>query len=334
MPVAPAVCRAMKHHGAHFKKIGEHYKRVIRRHTGGRVDQTVRAGRLGGPVAADRCPEQGKLKGVQAHKGRREAMARRFTNECAADLRQAWAMRASSRAYRTRRREERRKAEKRDHDAIERNWTLHCRRRLRARVFGYQGLGAVSSSHRLKCASVSGRRRWVRRSNTPEIMDRELWVKSGHRDSAKTVPATRRTTAPLAIKPMSERVTYRVQAGAARSRGAAAAPGRVGKVLGTSLPARCTGYAGCARFHQDRCAYFLFLRTRSLGAVKVTEIQSEVVLPRFRLRQVRIKFSDGRRSGWARTRSGTRTRRRCARGRRRPDRNTVEPRRRGVFLRT
>ena len=100
----------------HFKQIGEHYKaEIIARDSGGRADQPLRAGRLGGPVPRAARAEHRQAQGVQAHEGGRRLLARRFAQrDAAADLWHRLANEKQLKEYLTRLEE----AEKRDHRRI------------------------------------------------------------------------------------------------------------------------------------------------------------------------------------------------------------------------
>ena len=85
---------------AHFKKIGEHYKaEIIAAIPRGRVDQPVRAGRLGGSVPRSACAQHRQAQGVQADEGGRAPIgaAIRATKCCSGSTARPGPMRSSSR---------------------------------------------------------------------------------------------------------------------------------------------------------------------------------------------------------------------------------------------
>jgi threonyl-tRNA synthetase len=276
----------------HFKKIGEHYKAEII----GSIPADQSISLYGQGDWEDLCrgphvPSTGKLKAFKLMKvagaywrgdSRNEMLQRIYGT--------AWANEKQLKEYLTRLEE----AEKRDHRKIGRELDLfHLQEEAPGAVFWHPKGWALFQ----QLISYMRERQFAAgflEVNTPEIMDRELWVKSGHIESFgdnmfMTQTPDERT---FAIKPMNCPGHIQVFKQGLRSyRELPLRLAEFGKVHRYEPSGALHGLMRVRAFTQDDAHVFCTPDQLTSEAVKITELILSIYRD-FGFDDVRIKFSD------------------------------------------
>ena len=277
---------------AHFKKIGEHYKAEII----GAIPAGESISLYGQGAWEDLCrgphvPSTGKLKAFKLMKvagaywrgdSRNEMLQRIYGT--------AWANEKQLKEYLTRLEE----AEKRDHRRIGKELDLfHLQEEAPGAVFwhpkGWALFQQLIAYMRERQAAAG-----FQEVNTPEVMDRELWVKSGHIETFgenmyMTTTPDERT---FAIKPMNCPGHIQVFKQGLRSyRELPLRFAEFGKVHRYEPSGALHGLMRVRAFTQDDAHIFCTPDQITDEAVKVTELILSIYRD-FGFDDVRIKFSD------------------------------------------
>src|ERR1700731_4815456 len=277
---------------AHFKKIGEHYKAEII----AAIPQGESISLYGQGAWEDLCrgphvPSTGKLKAFKLMKvagaywrgdSRNEMLQRIYGT--------AWANEKQLKEYLTRLEE----AEKRDHRRIGRELDLfHLQEEAPGAVF-WHPKGWVLFQQLIAYMRERQAHAGYQEVNTPEIMDRELWVKSGHIETFGenmflTQTPDDRT---FAIKPMNCPGHIQVFKQGLRSyRELPLRLAEFGKVHRYEPSGALHGLMRVRAFTQDDAHIFCTPDQITTEAVKVTELILSIYRD-FGFDDVRIKFSD------------------------------------------
>jgi threonyl-tRNA synthetase len=277
---------------AHFKKIGEHYKaEIIGAIPAGESISLYGQGDWEDLCRGPHVPSTGKLKAFKLMKvagaywrgdSRNEMLQRIYGT--------AWATTAQLKDYLTRLEE----AEKRDHRRIGKELDLfHLQEEAPGAVFWHPKGWALFQQ---LIAYMRGRQTAAgfQEVNTPEVMDRELWVKSGHIETFgenmyMTQTPDERT---FAIKPMN--CPGHVQVFKQGLRSYRELPLRLaefGKVHRYEPSGALHGLMRVRAFTQDDAHIFCTPDQITPEAVKVTELILSIYRD-FGFDDVRIKFSD------------------------------------------
>ena len=277
---------------AHFKKIGEHYKaEIIGAIPAGESISLYGQGDWEDLCRGPHVPSTGKLKAFKLMKvagaywrgdSRNEMLQRIYGT--------AWATTAQLKEYLTRLEE----AEKRDHRRIGKELDLfHLQEEAPGAVFWHPKGWALFQQ---LIAYMRGRQTAAgfQEVNTPEVMDRELWVKSGHIETFgenmyMTQTPDERT---FAIKPMN--CPGHVQVFKQGLRSYRELPLRLaefGKVHRYEPSGALHGLMRVRAFTQDDAHIFCTPDQITPEAVKVTELILSIYRD-FGFDDVRIKFSD------------------------------------------
>jgi threonyl-tRNA synthetase len=276
----------------HFKRIGEHYKaEIIAAIPAGEQISLYGQGDWEDLCRGPHVPSTGKLKAFKLMKvagaywrgdSRNEMLQRIYGT--------AWATTAQLKEYLTRLEE----AEKRDHRRIGKELDLfHLQEEAPGAVFWhpkgwslFQQLIAYMRQRQTEGGYVE--------VNTPEIMDRELWVKSGHvanfgENMFMTQTPDERT---FAIKPMNCPGHIQVFKHGLRSyRELPLRLAEFGKVHRYEPSGALHGLMRVRAFTQDDAHIFCTNEQITAEAVKVTELILSIYRD-FGFNDVRIKFSD------------------------------------------
>jgi threonyl-tRNA synthetase len=276
----------------HFKRIGEHYKaEIIAAIPAGEQISLYGQGDWEDLCRGPHVPSTGKLKAFKLMKvagaywrgdSRNEMLQRIYGT--------AWATTAQLKEYLTRLEE----AEKRDHRRIGKELDLfHLQEEAPGAVFWhpkgwslFQQLIAYMRQRQTEGGYVE--------VNTPEIMDRELWVKSGHvanfgENMFMTQTPDERT---FAIKPMNCPGHIQVFKHGLRSyRELPLRLAEFGKVHRYEPSGALHGLMRVRAFTQDDAHIFCTNAQITAEAVKVTELILSIYRD-FGFNDVRIKFSD------------------------------------------
>src|SRR5579863_941259 len=277
---------------AHFKKIGEHYKaEIIGAIPAGEPISLYGQGDWEDLCRGPHVPSTGKLKAFKLMKvagaywrgdSRNEMLQRIYGT--------AWATTAQLKEYLTRLEE----AEKRDHRRIGKELDLfHLQEEAPGAVFWHPKGWALFQQ---LIAYMRGRQTAAgfQEVNTPEIMDRELWVQSGHvanfgENMFMTKTPDERT---FAIKPMNCPGHIQVFKQGLRSyRELPLRLAEFGKVHRYEPSGALHGLMRVRAFTQDDAHIFCTTGQITEEAVKVTELILSIYRD-FGFNEVRIKFSD------------------------------------------
>ena len=277
---------------AHFKKIGEHYKaEIIGAIPAGESISLYGQGDWEDLCRGPHVPSTGKLKAFKLMKvagaywrgdSRNEMLQRIYGT--------AWANEKQLKEYLTRLEE----AEKRDHRRIGRELDLfHLQEEAPGAVFwhpkGWALFQQLIAYMRERQAAAG-----FQEVNTPEVMDRELWVKSGHIETFgenmyMTTTPDERT---FAIKPMNCPGHIQVFKQGLRSyRELPLRLAEFGKVHRYEPSGALHGLMRVRAFTQDDAHIFCTPDQITDEAVKVTELILSIYRD-FGFDDVRIKFSD------------------------------------------
>jgi threonyl-tRNA synthetase len=277
---------------AHFKKIGEHYKaEIIGAIPAGESISLYGQGDWEDLCRGPHVPSTGKLKAFKLMKvagaywrgdSRNEMLQRIYGT--------AWANEKQLKEYLTRLEE----AEKRDHRRIGRELDLfHLQEEAPGAVFwhpkGWALFQQLIAYMRERQAAAG-----FQEVNTPEVMDRELWVKSGHIETFgenmyMTTTPDERT---FAIKPMNCPGHIQVFKQGLRSyRELPLRFAEFGKVHRYEPSGALHGLMRVRAFTQDDAHIFCTPDQITDEAVKVTELILSIYRD-FGFDDVRIKFSD------------------------------------------
>jgi len=277
---------------AHFKKIGEHYKaEIIGAIPAGESISLYGKGDWEDLCRGPHVPSTGKLKAFKLMKvagaywrgdSRNEMLQRIYGT--------AWANEKQLKEYLTRLDE----AEKRDHRRIGRELDLfHLQEEAPGAVFwhpkGWALFQQLIAYMRERQAAAG-----FQEVNTPEVMDRELWVKSGHIETFgenmyMTTTPDERT---FAIKPMNCPGHIQVFKQGLRSyRELPLRLAEFGKVHRYEPSGALHGLMRVRAFTQDDAHIFCTPDQITDEAVKVTELILSIYRD-FGFDDVRIKFSD------------------------------------------
>jgi threonyl-tRNA synthetase len=277
---------------AHFKKIGEHYKaEIIGAIPAGESISLYGQGDWEDLCRGPHVPSTGKLKAFKLMKvagaywrgdSRNEMLQRIYGT--------AWATSAQLKEYLTRLEE----AEKRDHRRIGRELDLfHLQEEAPGAVFWHPKGWALFQqlvAYMRERQTAAG----FQEVNTPEVMDRELWVKSGHIETFGenmylTQTPDDRT---FAIKPMNCPGHIQVFRQGLRSyRELPLRLAEFGKVHRYEPSGALHGLMRVRAFTQDDAHVFCTPDQITAEAVKVTELILSIYRD-FGFNDVRIKFSD------------------------------------------
>jgi threonyl-tRNA synthetase len=277
---------------AHFKKIGEHYKaEIIAAIPAGESISLYGQGDWEDLCRGPHVPSTGKLKAFKLMKvagaywrgdSRNEMLQRIYGT--------AWATSAQLKEYLTRLEE----AEKRDHRRIGRELDLfHLQEEAPGAVFWHPKGWALFQqlvAYMRERQTAAG----FQEVNTPEVMDRELWVKSGHIETFGenmylTQTPDDRT---FAIKPMNCPGHIQVFRQGLRSyRELPLRLAEFGKVHRYEPSGALHGLMRVRAFTQDDAHVFCTPDQITAEAVKVTELILSIYRD-FGFNDVRIKFSD------------------------------------------
>jgi threonyl-tRNA synthetase len=277
---------------AHFKKIGEHYKaEIIGAIPAGESISLYGQGDWEDLCRGPHVPSTGKLKAFKLMKvagaywrgdSRNEMLQRIYGT--------AWANEKQLKEYLTRLDE----AEKRDHRRIGKELDLfHLQEEAPGAVFwhpkGWALFQQLIAYMRERQAAAG-----FLEVNTPEVMDRELWVKSGHIETFgenmyMTTTPDERT---FAIKPMNCPGHIQVFKQGLRSyRELPLRLAEFGKVHRYEPSGALHGLMRVRAFTQDDAHIFCTPEQITAEAVKVTELILSIYRD-FGFDDVRIKFSD------------------------------------------
>jgi threonyl-tRNA synthetase len=277
---------------AHFKKMGEHYKaEIIGAIPAGESISLYGQGDWEDLCRGPHVPSTGKLKAFKLMKvagaywrgdSRNEMLQRIYGT--------AWANEKQLKEYLTRLEE----AEKRDHRRIGRELDLfHLQEEAPGAVFwhpkGWALFQQLIAYMRERQAAAG-----FQEVNTPEVMDRELWVKSGHIETFgenmyMTTTPDERT---FAIKPMNCPGHIQVFKQGLRSyRELPLRLAEFGKVHRYEPSGALHGLMRVRAFTQDDAHIFCTPDQITDEAVKVTELILSIYRD-FGFDDVRIKFSD------------------------------------------
>ena len=277
---------------AHFKKIGEHYKaEIIGAIPAGESISLYGQGDWEDLCRGPHVPSTGKLKAFKLMKvagaywrgdSRNEMLQRIYGT--------AWASEKQLKEYLTRLEE----AEKRDHRRIGKELDLfHLQEEAPGAVFWHPKGWALFQqliAYMRERQTAAG----FQEVNTPEIMDRELWVKSGHVETFgenmyMTHTPDDRT---FAIKPMNCPGHIQVFRQGLRSyRELPLRMAEFGKVHRYEPSGALHGLMRVRAFTQDDAHIFCTPDQITVEAVKVTELILSIYRD-FGFDDVRIKFSD------------------------------------------
>src|SRR6204780_4441499 len=277
---------------AHFKKIGEHYKaEIIAAIPPGESISLYGQGHWEDLCRGPHVPSTGKLKAFKLMKvagaywrgdSRNEMLQRIYGT--------AWANEKQLKEYLTRLEE----AEKRDHRRIGKELDLfHLQEEAPGAVFWHPKGWALFQqliAYMRERQTAAG----FQEVNTPEIMDRELWVKSGHIETFgenmfMTKTPDDRT---FAIKPMNCPGHIQVFKQGLRSyRELPLRLAEFGKVHRYEPSGALHGLMRVRAFTQDDAHIFCTNEQITAEAVKVTELILSIYRD-FGFNDVRIKFSD------------------------------------------
>jgi threonyl-tRNA synthetase len=277
---------------AHFKKLGEHYKaEIIGAIPAGESISLYGQGDWEDLCRGPHVPSTGKLKAFKLMKvagaywrgdSRNEMLQRIYGT--------AWATDKQLKEYLTRLEE----AEKRDHRRIGKELDLfHLQEEAPGAVFWHPKGWALFQqliAYMRERQSAAG----FQEVNTPEIMDRELWVKSGHIETFgenmyMTTTPDERT---FAIKPMNCPGHIQVFKQGLRSyRELPLRLAEFGKVHRYEPSGALHGLMRVRAFTQDDAHIFCTPDQITDEAVKVTELILSIYRD-FGFDDVRIKFSD------------------------------------------
>ena len=276
----------------HFKKIGEHYKAEII----GSIPSNEPISLYGQGDWEDLCrgphvPSTGKLKAFKLMKvagaywrgdSRNEMLQRIYGT--------AWATEKQLKEYLTRLEE----AEKRDHRKIGRELDLfHLQEEAPGAVFWHPKGWALFQqliSYMRERQGAAG----YQEVNTPEIMDRELWIKSGHMETFGENMFMTQTPDErvFAIKPMNCPGHIQVFKQGLRSyRELPLRLAEFGKVHRYEPSGALHGLMRVRAFTQDDAHVFCTPEQLTSEAVKITELILSIYRD-FGFEDVRIKFSD------------------------------------------
>ena len=277
---------------AHFKKIGEHYKaEIIGAIPAGESISLYGQGDWEDLCRGPHVPSTGKLKAFKLMKvagaywrgdSRNEMLQRIYGT--------AWANEKQLKEYLTRLEE----AEKRDHRRIGKELDLfHLQEEAPGAVFWHPKGWALFQqliAYMRERQTAAG----FQEVNTPEVMDRELWVKSGHIETFgenmyMTTTPDERT---FAIKPMNCPGHIQVFKQGLRSyRELPLRFAEFGKVHRYEPSGALHGLMRVRAFTQDDAHIFCTPDQITAEAVKVTELILSIYRD-FGFDDVRIKFSD------------------------------------------
>ena len=277
---------------AHFKKIGEHYKaEIIGAIPAGESISLYGQGDWEDLCRGPHVPSTGKLKAFKLMKvagaywrgdSRNEMLQRIYGT--------AWASEKQLKEYLTRLEE----AEKRDHRRIGKELDLfHLQEEAPGAVFWHPKGWALFQqliAYMRERQTAAG----FQEVNTPEVMDRELWVKSGHIETFgenmyMTQTPDERT---FAIKPMNCPGHVQVFKHGLRSyRELPLRLAEFGKVHRYEPSGALHGLMRVRAFTQDDAHIFCTQDEITPEAVKVTELILSIYRD-FGFDDVRIKFSD------------------------------------------
>ena len=302
----------------HFERIGEHYKaQIIASIPAGESISLYGQGDWEDLCRGPHVPSTARLRAFKLMKvagaywrgdSRNEMLQRIYGT--------AWSTEKQLKEYLTRIEE----AEKRDHRRIGKELDLfHLQEEAPGAVFWHpKGWTLFQSliSYMRERQSAAG---YVE-INTPEIMDRELWVQSGHVEKFgesmfMTKTPDERT---FAIKPMN--CPGHVQVFNQGLRSYRELPMRLaefGKVHRYEPSGALHGLMRVRAFTQDDAHIFCTADQITEESVKVTELILSIYRD-FGFDEVRISFRTGPQNASARTKSGTNPRRRSAKPRRPP----------------
>jgi threonyl-tRNA synthetase len=277
---------------AHFKKIGEHYKaEIISAIPAGESISLYGQGDWEDLCRGPHVPSTGKLKAFKLTKvagaywrgdSRNEMLQRIYGT--------AWASEKQLKEYLTRLEE----AEKRDHRRIGRELDLfHLQEEAPGAVFwhpkGWALFQQLIAYMRARQTAAG-----FQEVNTPEIMDRELWVKSGHIETFGENMYLTRTPdeRTFAIKPMNCPGHIQVFKQGLRSyRELPLRLAEFGKVHRYEPSGALHGLMRVRAFTQDDAHIFCTPDQITAESVKVTELILSIYRD-FGFDDVRIKFSD------------------------------------------
>jgi threonyl-tRNA synthetase len=276
----------------HFKRIGEHYKaEIIAAIPAGEQISLYGQGDWEDLCRGPHVPSTGKLKAFKLMKvagaywrgdSRNEMLQRIYGT--------AWATTAQLKEYLTRLEE----AEKRDHRRIGKELDLfHLQEEAPGAVFWHPKGWALFQQLIGYMRQRQNEAGYVE-VNTPEIMDRELWVKSGHvanfgENMFMTQTPDERT---FAIKPMNCPGHIQVFKHGLRSyRELPLRLAEFGKVHRYEPSGALHGLMRVRAFTQDDAHIFCTNEQITAEAVKVTELILSIYRD-FGFNDVRIKFSD------------------------------------------
>jgi threonyl-tRNA synthetase len=277
---------------AHFKKIGEHYKaEIIGAIPAGESISLYGQGDWEDLCRGPHVPSTGKLKAFKLMKvagaywrgdSRNEMLQRIYGT--------AWATEKQLKEYLTRLEE----AEKRDHRRIGKELDLfHLQEEAPGAVFWHPKGWALFQqliAYMRERQTAAG----FQEVNTPEVMDRELWVKSGHVETFGENMYMTRTPddRTFAIKPMN--CPGHIQLFKQGLRSYRELPLRLaefGKVHRYEPSGALHGLMRVRAFTQDDAHIFCTPDQITSEAVKVTELILSIYRD-FGFNDVRIKFSD------------------------------------------
>jgi threonyl-tRNA synthetase len=277
---------------AHFKKIGEHYKaEIIGAIPAGESISLYGQGDWEDLCRGPHVPSTGKLKAFKLMKvagaywrgdSRNEMLQRIYGT--------AWATEKQLKEYLTRLEE----AEKRDHRRIGKELDLfHLQEEAPGAVFWHPKGWALFQqliAYMRERQTAAG----FQEVNTPEVMDRELWVKSGHVETFGENMYMTRTPddRTFAIKPMNCPGHIQVFKQGLRSyRELPLRLAEFGKVHRYEPSGALHGLMRVRAFTQDDAHIFCTPDQITSEAVKVTELILSIYRD-FGFNDVRIKFSD------------------------------------------
>src|SRR5467141_3338809 len=277
---------------AHFKKIGEHYKaEIIGAIPAGESISLYGQGDWEDLCRGPHVPSTGKLKAFKLMKvagaywrgdSRNEMLQRIYGT--------AWANEKQLKEYLTRLEE----AEKRDHRRIGKELDLFHLQEAAPRRVGWHPKGWALFQQLIAYMRERQTQAGFLEVNTPEVMDRELWVKSGHIETFgenmyMTHTPDDRT---YAIKPMNCPGHIQVFKQGLRSyRELPLRFAEFGKVHRYEPSGALHGLMRVRAFTQDDAHIFCTPDQITAEAVKVTELILSIYRD-FGFTDVRIKFSD------------------------------------------